>query len=95
MSSSIVQALGYFCPPGLIHMYLDNFWAELGRGANCLAYRGDVIIEHMHPLAGKAEVDAGYDEVWPLMEPDAERWRYYVGSGRLAADIEKVRELRR
>jgi hypothetical protein len=94
MSSSIVQALGYFCPPGLIHMYLDNFWAELGRGANCLAYRGDVIIEHVHPEAGKAEDDAGYVEARAHMDPDCDRWRYYVGSGSLAADIEKIKRLR-
>lgn len=95
ISSSIVQTLGYYCPPGLIHMYLDNFWRDLGNGADCLAYRGDVIIEHVHPEAGKTEDDAGYAEARTHMDPDCDRWRYYVASGSLAADIEKIRELRR
>jgi hypothetical protein len=94
MSASIVQTLGYMCPPRLVHMFLDNFWKALAEGAGVLSYLPDVIIEHVHPLAGKAPVDAQYEEVWPLMEPDAETWKRYVDSGRLASDIAKVRALR-
>jgi hypothetical protein len=60
ISSDLIRALGYFCPPGLNHLYLDNFWSTLGYAVGNLQYVPQVIIEHMHPLAGKAEVDAGY-----------------------------------
>jgi len=61
ISSDVIKALGYMCPPGLQHLYLDNFWLELGRALGNLHYLPDCIIEHIHPLAGKAEMDAGYD----------------------------------
>lgn len=60
ISSDVIRALGYMCPPGLQHLYLDDFWKELGQRLGNLKYLPDVIIEHLHPLAGKAEIDAGY-----------------------------------
>lgn len=60
MTSNIVRATGYFVPPGAKHLYLDNMWADIGR-ATALRYIPDVIVEHMHPCAGKAEWDAGYE----------------------------------
>lgn len=60
VSSVLIRKLGYFCPPGLTHLYLDNFWALLG-SVTRLAYRDDVIIEHLHVAAGKAPMDAGYE----------------------------------
>lgn len=60
ISSDVIRALGYMCPPRLEHLYLDNFWKELGQRLGNLKYLPDVIIEHLHPLAGKAQVDAGY-----------------------------------
>lgn len=63
MSSHLVRKIGYFCPPGVQHMYLDNFWMELGKALGSLTFLEDVIIEHMHPIAKKADWDAGYAEV--------------------------------
>lgn len=96
MSASIVQTLGYMCPPGLIHLMLDNFWRDLGNGAGCLSYLPDVVIEHMHPIAAKGEWDAGYDEVNAdsMYDADGATYQRYVDSGGLAADVEKIRSLR-
>ena len=63
MSSELVRRLGYFNPPGIRHMYLDNFWMTLGVNLASLTFLEDVVIEHMHPLAGKAEWDQGYRDV--------------------------------
>lgn len=63
VDARIIRALGYMVPPVLAHLYADDFWMLLGRDLNNLAYLPDVIIEHMHPAAGKAERDAGYDRV--------------------------------
>jgi hypothetical protein len=46
--------------PGLRHFYMDNWWKSLAEGAGCLRYFPDISIEHLHPLAGKAEDDAIY-----------------------------------
>lgn len=63
LSATIIDALGYMVPRGLVHMYLDNFWKELGTNLDALTYLEDVVIEHMHPFAGKAELDEGYQRV--------------------------------
>jgi hypothetical protein len=50
-------------PPNMIHLYLDNFWMKLGNDLGKLKYIPEVILEHMHPIAGKAEMDQGYLDV--------------------------------
>lgn len=59
MTSNIVKATGHFVPEGAKHLYLDNAWADIGR-ATKLRYLPDVVVEHMHPAAGKAQWDEGY-----------------------------------
>lgn len=63
LSSSIVERIGYMVPPALVHMYMDNFWRDFGNKIGNLQYRDDVVIEHMHYLAGKAINDLQYQEV--------------------------------
>lgn len=63
MSTNIIKELGFMAPPKLIHLFMDNFWKVFGQVLGCLDYKGDVIIEHMHYMAGKSKVDAGYQEV--------------------------------
>jgi hypothetical protein len=63
MTTDIVKALGWMAPPALVHMYVDNWWLELGRAAGCIRYLPDVVVEHMHPVAGKAEWDEGHRRV--------------------------------
>jgi len=95
MTSDIVQALGYMAPPQLRHMYVDNFWLSLGQAAECIRYLPDVIVEHRHPLAGKAQWDAGYVRVndRAVYRADEEAFAEYVRT-RFAEDVAKVRALR-
>jgi glycosyltransferase involved in cell wall biosynthesis len=87
MSGNIVKALGGMTPPNMIHLYLDNFWMKLGNDLGALRYLPNVVIEHLHPIAGKAEWDEGYravnaedvysaDEVefWKYIQSDAYRY---------------------
>jgi hypothetical protein len=60
ISSDIVRSLGYLVPPGLEHLYFDDFWKMLGQAAGNLVYREDVVIEHLHPTVGRADWDEGY-----------------------------------
>jgi glycosyltransferase involved in cell wall biosynthesis len=63
MTGNIVNALGGMVPPDMIHLYLDNFWMTLGKDLNALRYISEVVLEHLHPIAGKAKWDEGYREV--------------------------------
>lgn len=63
MTTDIVRALGWMAPPALVHLAVDNWWLELGQRAGCIRYLPDVVVEHMHPVAGKAEWDDGHRRV--------------------------------
>lgn len=85
VSSNIVRTIGYMAPPNLQHMYIDDFWRELGKMIGRLVYRHDVIIEHMHPIAHKSQWDERYAEVngGAQWEHDKAVWDAYVQSGEL------------
>lgn len=61
MGADIVRTLGAMAPPTLGHLYVDDYWRTLGEELDALRYVPDVVIEHMHPAAGKAEIDASYE----------------------------------
>jgi hypothetical protein len=95
MTSDIIQALGYMAPPSLRHLYIDNFWKILGNGADCLRYLPDVIVEHVHPMAGKAEWDANYARVnsAQMYEHDKTAFEEWLRTS-MVSDVAKVRALR-
>ena len=63
MSQNLVNELRGMTFPGCIHLFFDNFVKQLGIDLDCLKYLPNVIIEHLHPVAGKAEMDEGYARV--------------------------------
>lgn len=99
MTADIVRALGRMVPAPVDHLYCDNAVRELGKGAGCLTYLPDVLIEHMHPVAGKAETDAQYERVNGRDQYRHDRAAYRgwarggAPSGGLAADVRTVRTL--
>lgn len=95
MTADIVRALGYMAPPNLTHLYVDNFWLSLGRSAECIRYLPDVVVEHCHPVARKANWDAGYARVnsSDMYAKDEAAFRDYWADG-FRSDVAKVRALR-
>lgn len=95
MTSDIVQTLGYFSPPVLVHLCLDLCWLDWGRRLGRITYLDDVVIEHMHPAAGKAQVDQGYEECNSPDQVGADGAAYYDyrDNGGLEADLDKLRKL--
>lgn len=92
MDSRIVRTLGWFVLPGMTHLFMDNLWKTLGEQLGTLRYLPDVIIEHVHPIAGKAEWDAGYREandgaVWDRDEAIYREWVAF----QMPADIAKIK----
>jgi hypothetical protein len=93
VSADIVRAVGWMMLPTCEHLYVDAAVLELGRALDRIVYRPDIVIEHLHPLAGKAAWDGSYRE---SNSPDR-----YAGDGTafavwktegLPADVAKVRE---
>lgn len=69
LSRPIVDEFG-MAPAGLRHFYMDNYWRDVGRLAQCLYYFPDILIEHLHPDAGKASGDGTYDRALRWAEDD-------------------------
>lgn len=92
-TSNIVKALGYAVPDGFIHLYIDNYFLELGRAIGGVCYLPDVIVQHLHPSAGGAQEDQTYREAnspenW---SNDQRRFHEYMIE-ELTTDAEKIRE---
>lgn len=95
MTSDIIRALGYMVWPPFHHLYVDNMWRTLGEAAGCITYMPDVIVEHMHPAAGKSAMDEGYARVnaGAVAEYDFGVYQEYI-TNQLPGDAEKIRALR-
>jgi hypothetical protein len=93
MSRDLVDELRGMTFPGCIHLFFDNFVKQLGLDLNYLKYLPDVIIEHLHPVAGKAEMDEGYARVnqpkW--YEEDLLILQRYLASAEYAELVRKYR----
>lgn len=91
MTSDIPLELGFMTLPRLKHLYADNFWLDLGKGLGRIKYLPDVIIEHMHPGAGKAAHDEGYQfsGSFDLDQEDKKVYQKYLKQD-LADDIARV-----
>jgi hypothetical protein len=92
MTSNIVLATGHFVPEGMKHLWLDNAWKAIGE-ATSFRYLPHVIVEHMHPIAGKGEWDASYranntDEVFEHDRLRFLEWQAHE----LPEWIQKIRE---
>ena len=99
MTADIVRALGgRMVPAPVDHLYCDDAVRDLGKAADCLLYLPDVLIEHMHPSAGKAERDPQYVRVnsraqYARDRPAYQAWRSKLDPGSLTAQAVAVRRL--
>ena len=95
MTSDIVTTLGFMVPDCLVHLCADLVWVDWGRGMGRITYLDDMVIEHLHPAAGKAAVDQGYEEANSSEQVSSDSAAYYEyrDGGGLAADLEKLRKL--
>jgi hypothetical protein len=71
---------------------VDNYWLALGQAADCITYLPDVVVEHLHPVAGKAQWDEGYVRVnnSAVYQADQEAFTAYLRDN-LAREVELVR----
>jgi len=94
MNAVIPRALGWYCLPSCRHLFVDNVWTELGKHLGLLRYQPDVVIEHLHPFAGKGTWDEGYERANNQAAIDADRVAYeeWRDRGGLVTDAARVRE---
>lgn len=96
MTSDIVLVTGHMVPPGLVHLWCDNAWLALGQALGAIRYLPDVVVEHMHPIAGRAEWDQGYAEVNADAVFDADRATFEQWRDRdLGRWVQQIREHQR
>ena len=93
MSRDLVNELRGMTFPGCIHLFFDNFVKQLGLDLEYLKYLPDVIIEHMHPIAGKVAMDEGYERVNSpkMFEQDLLTLQKYLSDMEYASLIRKFR----
>jgi len=92
ISAAIVNALGWYALPSLEHLFIDNVWRDVGAQTGRLHYLPDLVIEHVHPLAGKAKWDSGYVKVnkKPAVDRDADAYHAWRDSS-MNDDVDRVR----
>lgn len=95
MTTNIPATLGRMVPHQLNHLYTDTYWLELGKALGKLTYLPEVIVEHMHPGAGKAVVDAGYEYSgsYSLDISDRSVFEGIVKDTVIPEDVEKIKRL--
>lgn len=93
-TSDTVQVLGAMIPAPVRHLWADNQVWDLGHALGRITYLPDVIVEHMHPIAGKATEDAGYREVNADTASEADRQVYaHWYENQRPVDVAKLRAL--
>ena len=94
ISRNILEILGFFSPPGIIHLYVDNFLVTLGKDIEALYYVEDVLVEHLHPVNRKAAWDEGYYRVnsKEFYENDKTALDTYLNSVEYAQAVDAIRQ---
>lgn len=83
--SYLLERGASFDGPGLIahegyqHWYVDREWSFLAAERNAMVYAPDCRIEHLHPIHGKAPMDATYRLGQAAAAADARLWRIREG----------------
>lgn len=94
ISREIIATLGWLQLPGLKHLFGDNVWCQIGRGAKCLHYNQEVFIEHRHVFARKMQEDETFKftNSKEMYEHDEKVFLDWL-SNQSKIDVEKVKSL--
>jgi hypothetical protein len=93
ISSDIVRALGWFANPAMTHYYIDNSWADVGNGAQCLRWVPQAVVEHLHySVHAETKHDATYKEAEDFGPADHDAYMRWRGAD-MHNDIAAVRKL--
>lgn len=93
ISARVVRAFNGMAPDVLQHLYIDNFWMNIGQDLGTLYYCPEVIIEHLHYINGKAPMDELYEVINApeRYDIDGQRFRDYIASDEYKKIIESLK----
>jgi len=92
-TNALVRFLKWFAYPRVDNLEVDRVLGDLSQALDIAFYLDDVIIEHMHPVLGKSEIDQTYQEHWASAETDRLIRKEYWEKQELPALVAKLREL--
>lgn len=85
-----IELVGYVLPPKLASAYTDEWVTDLAIRAGRKCYLPNLIVEHMHPAAGKAPTDETYTK---RIEVAGDIGAYYTSlEGERAQDAQKLKD---
>jgi len=95
MDGRVIDALGRMVPAPVQHLYCDNAVKALGEHVDSLYYDEHILVEHMHPVAGKGQMDDQYARVNRASQYTSDRLAFegWLASG-LASDATLLADLR-
>lgn len=87
-----IKANGWFCLPGLAHMYVDNVWKDLSERSGVLRYCPHVQLDHRHPCKDQRYNDSLYVQTSPLLKTDKVVYRRWLSTGGLQRSVFLLRQ---
>jgi len=93
VTSSMFEALGWVCLPGLTHWFVDNVWKTLGEDTKSLHFLPKVRVEHYHRVNGKAEDDQTYRDAndnHAQNHSDASRYHQWLDSDERRLNVQAL-----
>lgn len=76
-SRPLLDAIGYFSPPGMAHLFVDDIWETLGSDTGCITWEMGVMVRHRHAsmTGNKDSTVAKVKSFWPNDEAVFRTWR--------------------
>jgi hypothetical protein len=90
IKSSMIKAVGFYGCPAVEHNFFDNYWMTIAQTLGTCMYLPDVIMEHNHPIVGKAKEDKISHRISNLLKSDHVKFTRYMQS-RFAIDVSKLK----
>jgi hypothetical protein len=91
ITSNMVKAVGFFGCPAVEHNFFDVYWLEIVRLTGTVKYLPEVVMEHMHPNAGKNPYDYISIKINNNLISDQQRYKDYMSENKIS-DIFKIKE---
>jgi hypothetical protein len=85
----MIRALGFFGCPAVGHHYFDNYWESMASTVGTRKFFPQIIMEHMHPIVGKAPQDEMFHKIESKFEENYLKFNEYMKKN-FENDVKKV-----
>lgn len=91
IKSSMIKAVGFYGCPVVEHNFFDNYWMAIAQALGFVKYFPDIIMEHNHPIVGKAPSDELSKKISNLLSTDQDKYVTYMQNN-FTEDVNKIKE---